>query len=456
MSTEEATELPDLDSLDAYRRALADFAEALVELHVNSDAPTLRQVEAGARADGRCFLSVSAISEALNGKRLPSLDFTAELVRQLTSNNGELAQERTARWRNVKRLQRRARATRQRECQPETHDDVPRERKDRSTGGTSAGAPESPASATTDAQAEAEKILADAKTHAMRVLEEAEEESRRLRSEAHTALRKIESATEIPLGELEDLLAAGRAALRERLRQRSSLRIALLGPPGAGKGTQGTYLAKELDVPKVLLGDVIRSSIARGSKFGQIAKGCIESETLMSDVLLASMIFERLAESDVRRGFLLDDFPRNLNQVDMLAEWLAARGVKMDMALLIDIPEEEALMRYEGRRICSHDRNHIFHLQHLPPKRYGICDSCGGTLTLRADDSALIVRKRYAVYREEVTKVIERHESESQLVGISGLGGVADCTRRAVDGLAMKAAQIDGLCSRRESPLTEG
>ncbi|MFI1436493.1 adenylate kinase family protein [Streptomyces lydicus] len=456
MATEEAAELPDLDNLDAYGRALADFADALVDLHVNAGAPTLRQVEERARADGRCLLSVSAISEALNGKRLPSLDFTAELVRQLTSNNGELLKEWIEQWRSVKRLQRKARVAQQRERQTGNHEDVLGENRDRSAGDVSVGVQESPDLITTDARAEAKAIAAEAKAHAMRVIKEAEEEANRLRSEAHTALREVESVTELPLGELENFLVAGRAALRQRLRQRSSLRITLLGPPGAGKGTQGIYLAKELDVPKVHLGEALRSNVARETKFGRIAKECMESGKLIPDDVLASMIFERLAEADASRGFLLDGFPRNLKQADLLAQWLAVRGVKIDMALLIDIPEEEALMRYEGRRICSHDRNHVFHLQHLPPKRYGICDSCGGTLALREDDSALTVRKRYEVYREDVTKVIDRHESEGQLVVIHGLGGVADCTKRAVDGLAMKAAQIDGLCSTRESPHPEG
>ncbi|WP_445518188.1 adenylate kinase family protein [Streptomyces sp. NEAU-174] len=446
MPAEERPELATIGDDDAYRRALADFAEALVGLHVDCGAPPLRQVEAGARAAGRVSLSVSAISEALNGKRLPSLDFTAELVRQLTSNDVNILQQWNERWRNVKRLQRKAGKMQRRGRRPVNQGAASQESDTQPTDGEPFTFQESSTRKLAETRTENEAILADAKTYAAQLIGEAEAEAARLRAEAQTVLKNTQTVAKMHQEELQILLGAGRAALRQRLRQRSSLRIAMVGPPGSGKGTQSFFLAEEFDVPRVHLGDVFRDNLRRETANGLTAKAHIESNSIVPDGIIAPMMLERLSNADASRGFLLHGFPHTLAQVDLFTQWLEERGERIDVALLVDIPEEEGLLRYEGRRACSNDPTHVFHVQFLPPRRYGICDSCGGTLILRNDDSALVVRSRYEFYQREVMKVIRQYESEKVLVTMSGLGPVAEVTQHAVNGIAMKVARIDGLC----------
>lgn len=445
MPAEERPELATIGDDDAYRRALADFAEALVELHVDCGAPPLRQVEAGARAAGRVSLSVSAISEAMNGKRLPSLDFTAELVRQLTSNEVSILKQWNERWRNVKRLQRKAGKMQRRGHQPMNQVAAARRSDTQCTDSEPFTFHEPSIQKRPETRTENDGALADTKAHAAQLIGEAKVEAARLRGEAQTALKDVQAVTKMHQEELEILLAVGRVALQQRLRQRSSLRIVLLGPPGAGKGTQSFFLAEKFNVPRVHLGDVFRDNLSRETENGLALKVYMDSNSIVPDEIIASMMFERLSNADASRGFLLDGFPCSLAQVDLLTQWLEGRGERIDLALLVDIPEEEGLMRYEGRRACSHDPSHVFHVQLLPPKRYGICDLCGGTLILRNDDLALVVRSRYEFYQREVTKVIRRYNLEKVLVTMSGLGPVAEVTQHAVNGIAMKVARIDGL-----------
>ncbi|MGW8379150.1 adenylate kinase [Streptomyces sp. ODS28] len=213
------------------------------------------------------------------------------------------------------------------------------------------------------------------------------------------------------------------------------MRIVLVGPPGAGKGTQAAYLAKNLSIPHISTGDLFRANISQGTELGQKAQEYMRAGQLVPDEVTIGMARDRMAEGDAANGFLLDGFPRNIEQAEALDKLLKQDGQKLDAVLDLEVPEDEVVKRIAGRRICRSDSSHVFHVEYSPPKEDGVCDHCGGELYQRDDDREETVRKRLAVYHSETEPIIDHYKAQDLVTTISALGKVSDVTERAMHAL---------------------
>ncbi|MDJ0465238.1 adenylate kinase [Streptomyces sp. H27-C3] len=213
------------------------------------------------------------------------------------------------------------------------------------------------------------------------------------------------------------------------------MRIVLVGPPGAGKGTQAAFLAKNLSIPHISTGDLFRANISRGTALGKQAKAYMDAGNLVPDEVTIGMAKDRMAQPDAANGFLLDGFPRNVSQAVALDKALATDGQKLDAVLDLEVPEDEVVKRIAGRRICRNDSAHVFHVTYTPPKKEGVCDVCGGELYQRGDDSEETVRRRLEVYHSETEPIIDHYKAQDLVVTISSMGKVDEVTRRAMDAL---------------------
>ncbi|MFC9296252.1 adenylate kinase [Streptomyces sp. NPDC057011] len=213
------------------------------------------------------------------------------------------------------------------------------------------------------------------------------------------------------------------------------MRIVLVGPPGAGKGTQAAFLAKNLSIPHISTGDLFRANISQGTDLGKQAKAYMDAGDLVPDSVTIGMAKDRMEQPDAVNGFLLDGFPRNVSQAEALDVMLQAEGMKLDAVLDLEVEEDEVVKRIAGRRICRNDSAHVFHVTYAPPKTEGVCDTCGGELYQRGDDSEATVRNRLEVYHTQTEPIIDYYKAQGLLVTIPALGEVADVTRRAMDAL---------------------
>ncbi|MFF8569389.1 adenylate kinase [Streptomyces albidoflavus] len=213
------------------------------------------------------------------------------------------------------------------------------------------------------------------------------------------------------------------------------MRIVLVGPPGAGKGTQAAFLAKNLSIPHISTGDLFRANISQGTELGKQAKSYMDAGNLVPDEVTIGMAEDRMGQADAENGFLLDGFPRNVSQAKALDESLKAQGVALDAVLDLEVPEDEVVKRIAGRRICRNDSSHVFHVEYSKPKTEGVCDVCGGELYQRADDKEETVRKRLEVYHNETEPIIDHYKAQGLVVTISALGKVDEVTARAMEAL---------------------
>lgn len=213
------------------------------------------------------------------------------------------------------------------------------------------------------------------------------------------------------------------------------MRIVLVGPPGAGKGTQAAFLAKNLSIPHISTGDLFRANISQGTELGKQAKAFMDAGNLVPDEVTIGMAHDRMTQSDAANGFLLDGFPRNVSQAEALDESLKTDGQKLDAVLDLEVPEDEVVKRIAGRRICRNDSSHVFHVTYSKPKTEGVCDVCGGELYQRGDDQEETVRKRLDVYHRETEPIIDHYKAQGLVVTISALGKVDEVTKRAMDAL---------------------
>ncbi|MEU3890861.1 adenylate kinase [Streptomyces sp. NPDC029041] len=213
------------------------------------------------------------------------------------------------------------------------------------------------------------------------------------------------------------------------------MRIVLVGPPGAGKGTQAAFLARNLSIPHISTGDLFRANISRQTELGKLAKSYMDAGNLVPDEVTIAMAKDRMEQPDAENGFLLDGFPRNVSQAEALDELLETESMQLDAVLDLEVPEDEVVKRIAGRRICRNDSSHVFHVTYKQPAKDGVCDVCGGELYQRNDDSEETVRTRLEVYHTQTEPIIDYYKAQGLVVTISALGKVEDVTTRAMEAL---------------------
>jgi adenylate kinase len=200
----------------------------------------------------------------------------------------------------------------------------------------------------------------------------------------------------------------------------SDLNLILLGPPGAGKGTQAERLREDFGLPHISTGDILRAQVAEGTELGKEAKRYMEAGELVPDDVIVGMIRDRINAGDARDGFLLDGFPRNDKQADALAEGLGELDRRLTAALLIDVPDDEVVRRLAGRRVCLKNPSHIYHVDFDPPKHEAVCDQDGSRLLQREDDKEETIRKRLEVYHSQTEPLIDYYDRAGLLRRFDG------------------------------------
>ena len=199
------------------------------------------------------------------------------------------------------------------------------------------------------------------------------------------------------------------------------MRVVLLGPPGAGKGTQARRLAMRWSVPQVATGDMLREAVAHGTRLGLEARPYMDAGDLVPDAVIIGLVRERLAQPDGRKGFVLDGFPRTAAQAEALDRLLEAEGTPLDRVVLFQVADDEPVARLSGRWVCRNcGRN--YHVTLSPPRVPGRCDACGGELYQRTDDEEATVRRRLAVYARDTRPLVDYYRQRGLLTTISGTG----------------------------------
>jgi len=199
----------------------------------------------------------------------------------------------------------------------------------------------------------------------------------------------------------------------------AELNLILMGPPGAGKGTQAERLVDDFDLPYYATGDILRAAVNNGTELGKEVKEYMDHGELVPDDVICQVIMERLDSNEASDGFLLDGFPRTVPQAEALDDALDKRGRALTAALLVDVPDEEVIRRLSGRRICVKNQ-HVYHVEFDPPKEEGVCDQDGSRLIQRDDDKPETVQKRLDVYHEQTEPLIGRYEDRGLLRRFDG------------------------------------
>lgn len=212
------------------------------------------------------------------------------------------------------------------------------------------------------------------------------------------------------------------------------MRLVLVGPPGAGKGTQAQFIAAHLAIPNISTGDIFRRNVSQGTDLGRTAQKYMGAGDLVPDEVTNAMVRDRIAEDDASDGFLLDGFPRTVPQAETLEKTLATMGTGLDVVLELVVDDEEVIRRLSGRRTCR-NCGHIWHVDFDPPMHDGVCDHCGGELFQRDDDKPETIQHRLDVYYEQTAPLIGFYADRGLLVGIDATGPVDDVTVRAIDAL---------------------
>jgi adenylate kinase len=212
------------------------------------------------------------------------------------------------------------------------------------------------------------------------------------------------------------------------------VRLVLVGPPGAGKGTQAQFISSNLSIPKISTGDIFRYNVSTGTELGRQAKAFMDKGDLVPDEVTIAMVSSRLQEDDAQVGFLLDGFPRNVPQAETLKKMLAEWEAKLDIVLELVVDDDEVVRRLSGRRTCR-KCGRIWHVVFDPPARQGICDDCGGQLFQRDDDQEETIRHRLDVYQQQTRPLIAYYADEGTLLGIDATGPVEEITDRVMSAL---------------------
>jgi adenylate kinase len=212
------------------------------------------------------------------------------------------------------------------------------------------------------------------------------------------------------------------------------VRVVLVGPPGAGKGTQAQFLASHLSIPKISTGDIFRDNVSHGTALGRRAQAYMERGDLVPDEVTIAMVTDRLADEDAQAGFLLDGFPRNVPQAETLKKMLLAWDTRLDVVLELVVDDDEVVRRLSGRRTCR-QCGRIWHMSFDPPQVAGVCDDCGGELFQRDDDREATIRHRLEVYQEQTSPLVSFYADEGTLLGLDATGPVDEITERALRSL---------------------
>lgn len=209
------------------------------------------------------------------------------------------------------------------------------------------------------------------------------------------------------------------------------MRLILVGPPGAGKGTQAVQLAAHYKIPHISTGDIFRANLKNGTDLGKQAQSFMDRGELVPDSVTNEMVEDRLGNNDVSNGFLLDGFPRNTNQAEVLNKILLAKKMPLDAVLELKIDHAEIIKRLSGRRTCR-GCGASSHVEFEKPKMAGVCDKCQGELYQREDDKEEVISRRLEIYSEQTEPIISFYKSAGLLKNISALGEVSDITKNAI------------------------
>ncbi|MCK4501647.1 MAG: adenylate kinase [Desulfuromonadales bacterium] len=215
------------------------------------------------------------------------------------------------------------------------------------------------------------------------------------------------------------------------------MKIILLGPPGAGKGTQAAMLVEKYEIPQISTGDMLRAAVRDQSPMGIKAKECMDAGGLVPDEVVVGIVRERLQLQDCQDGFILDGFPRTLPQADALKQVLVELGKQLDAVISLQVDIESLVERLTGRRTCA-DCGRGFHLRYDPPAQDGSCSSCGGKLVQRADDCEDTIRNRMEVYHQQTAPLEEYYRSEGALKAVDGMGEIAAVQQAIISALQGK------------------
>lgn len=198
----------------------------------------------------------------------------------------------------------------------------------------------------------------------------------------------------------------------------AKMRIILLGPPGAGKGTQAKRLAQKLNLPHISTGDILRQNVTQETVLGREAKEFMNKGLLVPDDLVGEMLWQHLKQLDLKKGFILDGYPRNLKQAETLDEMLKAIKMAVDLVFYLDTSEPVIIQRLSGRLVCSQCGLN-FHLKNMPPKKKMTCDACGGGLYQRDDDEEETIKKRLEIYQKEALPLMRYYEKQNKFSCLS-------------------------------------
>ena len=210
------------------------------------------------------------------------------------------------------------------------------------------------------------------------------------------------------------------------------MKIVMLGAPGAGKGTQAKMIAEKFGIPHISTGDIFRANIKNGTDLGKKAKEYMDKGQLVPDELTVEILLDRVANDDCKNGYVLDGFPRTIPQAEVLDTELTKLGEKIDYAINVEVPDENIIKRMSGRRACL-SCGATYHIEHVPPKKEGICDKCGSELVLRDDDKEETVKNRLNVYHQQTQPLIDFYNNKKVLKEVDGTVDMKDVFKAITD-----------------------
>ncbi len=211
--------------------------------------------------------------------------------------------------------------------------------------------------------------------------------------------------------------------LLNNILKEGDMNLILLGPPGAGKGTQASRIINKYNIPQISTGDILRAAVREGTQLGKEAQEYMNAGKLVPDSVVIGIIRERLAQDDCKNGYLLDGFPRTLPQAEELDEILSNLNSELNAVISIEVPDEEIVTRITGRRMCK-SCGAVYHVEFSPPAKEGICDKCGGELYQRDDDNEKTVRERLSAYKAQTEPLKEYYNKKNILKEVNGTGDI--------------------------------